>query len=84
MSRSASSFHPRHSSIPKGLTNSKWFQPELLKHLDDEGVDVALDSIQVFVRPDTLRFVLEAALGLRGCTELLLSCESTDSSTRRS
>lgn len=84
MSRSAGSFHPRHSSTPKGLTNSQWFQPELLKHLDDEGVDVALDSIQQFVRPDTLGFVLETALELRGCTELLLSCEPTDFSTRRS
>ena len=75
MSRSTGSLHPRH---PKGLTNLEWFQPELLKHLDHEGVDVALESVQRFVRPDTLSFVLGVALGLRGCTELLLSCEQTN------
>lgn len=66
--------------MPKGLTNLEWFQPEVLKYLDAEGVDVALESIQRFVRPDTLYSVLEVALGLRGCTELLLSCEPTNSS----
>ena len=80
MSRSANSFHTRHPSTQKGLRNSKWFQPEVLKHLDDEGFGVALESIQLFVRPDTLSFVLEAALEVRGCTELLLSCEPTNSS----
>lgn len=64
--------------MPKGLSNLEWFQPELLKHLDDEGVDVALESIQHFVRPDMLSFVLEVALDLRGCTELLLSSLSQD------
>ncbi len=64
--------------MPKGLSNLQWFQPELLKHLDDEGVDVALESIQQFVRPDALSFVLEVALDLRGCTELLLSCKQTN------
>ena len=78
MSRSTGSLRPRHSSMPKGFTNLEWFQPELLRHLDDKGVGVALESIQQFIRPDTLGFVLETALGLRGCTELLLSCESTN------
>jgi hypothetical protein len=78
MSRSTGSLHARHSSMPKGLTKLEWFQPELLKHFDDEGIDVALESIQHFVRPDTLNFVLEVALGLRGCTELFLSCEPTN------
>ena len=77
MSRPTGSIHRRHSSMPKGLTNFEWFQPELLKHLDAERVDVALESIQQFVRQDTLSFVLEVALGLQGCTELLLSCEPT-------
>jgi hypothetical protein len=70
--------------MPKGLANSEWFQPDLLKHLDDEGVDVALEFIQQFVRPDTLIYVLEVALELRGCTELLLSCELTNFSTKGS
>ncbi|KAI9453660.1 hypothetical protein BJY52DRAFT_1288007 [Lactarius psammicola] len=78
MSRSTGRLHPRHPSMPKGLTNLEWFQPELLKHHDDEGVDVALESIQQFVRTDTLSFVLEVALELRGCTELLLSSLSQD------
>ncbi len=78
MSRSTDSLHPRHSSTPKGLTNLEWFQPELLKHLDDEGIGVALESIEQFVQPDTLSFVLEVALEVRGCTELLLSCEPTN------
>ncbi|KAN0138675.1 hypothetical protein V8E53_003663, partial [Lactarius tabidus] len=76
--RSTGNFHSRHSSIPKGLAYSEWFQPDLLKHLDDEGVDVALEFIQQFVRPDTLIYVLEVALELRGCTELLLSSLSQD------
>lgn len=66
--------------MPKGLSNFEWFQPELLSHRDDEGVHVALESIQRFIRPDTLSFVLEVSLGLRGCTELLLSCEPSNSS----
>jgi hypothetical protein len=70
--------------MPKGLANSEWFQPDLLKRLDDEGVDVALEFIQQFVRPDTLIYVLEVALELRGCTELLLSCELTNFSTQGS
>jgi hypothetical protein len=70
--------------MPKGLANSEWFQPDLLKHLDDEGVDVALEFIQQFVRPDTLIYVLEVALELRGCTELLLSCELANLSTQGS
>ncbi|KAH8981166.1 hypothetical protein EDB86DRAFT_3107306 [Lactarius hatsudake] len=78
MSRSTGSFHSRHASIPKGLAALEWFKPELLKHLDDEGVDVALESIQQFVRSDTLGFVFEVALELRGCTELLLSSLSQD------
>jgi hypothetical protein len=82
MNRSAGSFHSRHSSIPKGLANSEWFQPDLLKHLDDEGVDVALEFIQQFVRPDTFSFVLGVSLELRGCTELLLSCELTNFSVQ--
>ncbi|KAH8984681.1 hypothetical protein EDB92DRAFT_1885663 [Lactarius akahatsu] len=77
MSRSTGSF-PRHSSMPKGFANFEWFKPELLKHLGDEGVDVALESVQQFVRPDTLSFVFEVALELRGCTELLLSSLSQD------
>ncbi|KAH9172885.1 hypothetical protein EDB89DRAFT_1962863 [Lactarius sanguifluus] len=77
MSRSTGSF-PRHSSMPKGFANLEWFKPELLKHLGDEGVDVALESVQQFVRPDTLSFVFEVALELRGCTELLLSSLSQD------
>lgn len=84
MNRSAGSFHSRHSSKPKGLANSEWFQPDLLKHLDDEGVGVALEFIQQFVRPDTLIFVLEVALELRGCTELLLSCELANFSAQGS
>ncbi|KAF8261744.1 hypothetical protein EI94DRAFT_1809815 [Lactarius quietus] len=64
--------------MPKGLNHSEWFQPEILKYLDDEGVDVALESIQQFVRPDTLSFVLEVALELRGCTELLISSLSQE------
>ncbi|KAH9022666.1 P-loop containing nucleoside triphosphate hydrolase protein [Lactarius hengduanensis] len=78
MSPPTDSLHRRHSSIPKGLPTLEWFRPELLKHLDDEGVDVALESIQQFVQPDTLSFVLEVALELRGCTELLLSSLSQD------
>ncbi|KAF8261742.1 hypothetical protein EI94DRAFT_1745299 [Lactarius quietus] len=78
MSRSNGSLHSRHSSMPKGLNHSEWFQPEILKYLDDEGVDVALESIQQFVRPDTLSFVLEVALELRGCTELLISSLSPE------
>jgi hypothetical protein len=66
--------------MPKGLTNLEWFQPELLKHLDDEGVHVALESIQQLIQPDTLSLVLEVSLELQGCTELLLSCESPNSS----
>ncbi|KAH9017016.1 P-loop containing nucleoside triphosphate hydrolase protein [Lactarius pseudohatsudake] len=61
MSRSTGSFHPRHASIPKGLAALEWFKPELLKYLDDEGIDVALESIQQFVRSDTLSFVFEVA-----------------------
>ncbi|KAH8984683.1 hypothetical protein EDB92DRAFT_2117026 [Lactarius akahatsu] len=78
MSPPTDSLHRRYSSIPKGLPNLEWFRPELLKHLDDEGVDVALESIQQFVQPDTLSFVLEVALELQGCTELLLSSLSQD------
>ncbi|KAH9172883.1 hypothetical protein EDB89DRAFT_1962838 [Lactarius sanguifluus] len=78
MSPPTDSLHRRHPSIPKGLPNLEWFRPELLKHLDDESVDVALESIQQFVQPDTLSFVLEVALELQGCTELLLSSLSQD------
>ena len=91
MNRSSGGFHSRHSSVqkghspmPKGLANSEWFQPDLLKHLDDEGIDTALEFIQQFVRPDTLISVLEVALDLRGCTELLLSCEQINFSVQGS
>jgi hypothetical protein len=70
--------------MPKGLANSEWFQPDLLKHLDNEAVDVALEFIQQFVQPDTLSFVIEVSLELRGCTELLLSCELTNFSAQGS
>ena len=70
--------------MPKGLTNLEWFQPELLKLLDDEGVHVALESVQQFIQPETLSFVLELSLELRGCTELLLSCKPPNSSSATS
>jgi hypothetical protein len=70
-----SNVQPQHSSIPKGILNLEWLQPEQLKDLDDDSLDVALHSIQQFVRPDTLNFVLEVALERRGCIEFLLSCE---------
>jgi hypothetical protein len=70
-----SSIQNQHSSIPKGILKSELFQPELLKNLDDDSIDVALQSVQKFVRRDTFGFILEVALERRGCLEFLLSCK---------
>jgi hypothetical protein len=66
------------SSIPKGILDAEFFQPELLMGLGDDAVDVAIQSIQQSIRPDTVKFVLEVALERQGCLEFLLSCESHD------
>ncbi|KAI0286423.1 hypothetical protein BC826DRAFT_1108859 [Russula brevipes] len=76
MSRSNMRHKP--SSIPKGVLDAEFFQPELLKGLGDEAVDVAIQSIQQFIRPDTVKFILEVALERRGCLEFLLSSVSYD------
>jgi hypothetical protein len=66
----------KHSSIPKSILNLDVFQPERLKDLDDDALDVALHLVHPFVRPDTVKFVLEVAMEREGCIEFLLSCES--------
>ncbi|KAI0297517.1 hypothetical protein B0F90DRAFT_1819257 [Multifurca ochricompacta] len=66
-------------SVPKDIVNSEWFQPERLRDLDDDALHVALQSIQRYVRQDTLRFVFECALERNGCIEFLLSSLSHDS-----
>jgi hypothetical protein len=71
----------KHSSIPKSIRNLDLFQPERLKDLDDDALDVALYSIHPFVRPDTVKFVLEEAMERKGCIEFLLSCKSRDFSS---
>jgi hypothetical protein len=75
---SRSNIPNQHSSIPKGIHKLEIFQPELLKGLDNDAVDVALQSAQQFVRPDAFKFVLEVALERRGCLEFLLSCKLLD------
>jgi hypothetical protein len=72
---SRSSVQNQHSSIQKSILKLDLFQPERLKFLDDDSVDVALHAIQKFVRPDTFKFVLEVAIEQRGCLEFLLSCK---------
>ena len=59
----------------KGIRSLQLFHPEQLKDLDDDAVASALLTTQVFVRPDTFKFVLEVALERRGCLEFLLSCK---------
>jgi hypothetical protein len=66
----------KHLSIPKSILNLNVFQPERLKDLDDVALDVALHSIYPFIRPDTVKFVLEVAIERKGCIEFLLSCKS--------
>jgi hypothetical protein len=68
----------KHLSIPKSVPNLDVFQPERLKDLDDDALDVALHSIHPFVRPDNVKFVLEVAMERKGCIEFLLSCKSHD------
>ncbi len=63
--------HHQHLSIPKGILTLDVFQPERLEDLDD----VALHSIHPFVRPDTVKSVLQIALERKGCVEFLLSCK---------
>jgi hypothetical protein len=70
-----SNVQPQQPSIPKGIVDLEWFQPERLRDLDDASLDVALHTVQQFVRPDTLNFVLDVALERRGCIEFLLSCK---------
>jgi hypothetical protein len=70
-----SNAQPQHSSIPKDILNLEWFRPEELKDLDDDYLDVALQSVQHFVQPESINFVFEVALERRGCIEFLLSCE---------
>ena len=65
-------------SVPKSILNLDVFQPEHLKDLDDDALDVALHLIHPFVRPDTVEFVLEVAMERKGCIEFLLSCMSHD------
>jgi hypothetical protein len=72
---SRSSVQNQHSSIPKSILKLDLFQPEVVKNLDDDSVDVALHAIQKFVQPDTFKFVLDVALERRGCLEFLLSCK---------
>lgn len=64
-----------HFSIPKGILDLELFQPERLRDLDDDALDVALHPVHQYIRPDTLKFVLEVALERRGCLEFLLSCK---------
>ena len=65
----------QHLSIPKGILTLDVFQPERLKDLEDDALDVALHPIHPFVRPDTVKFVLQVALERKGCVEFLLSCK---------
>jgi hypothetical protein len=65
----------QHLSIPKGILDLELFQPERLRDLDDDALDVALHSIHQFLRPETVNFVIEVALERRGCIEFLLSCK---------
>lgn len=71
----------KHSPIPKSILSLDVFQPELLKNLDDDALDVALHSIHPFIRPDTVKFVLEVAMERKGCIEFLLSCKPHDFSS---
>lgn len=66
------------SSIPKNILKLKLFQPDLLKDLGEEAVDVALLSVHQFVQPDTFKFVLQVALERQGCLEFLFSCTLHD------
>lgn len=68
----------QHLSIPKGILNLELFQPERLKELDDDALDVALHSVYQFLRPDSVQSVLEVALERHGCLEFLLSCKLRD------
>ncbi|KAF8460963.1 hypothetical protein DFH94DRAFT_790038 [Russula ochroleuca] len=68
----------QHLSIPKGILDLELFQPERLRDLDDDALDVALHSIHQFLRPETVNFVIEVALERRGCIEFLLSSLSQD------
>jgi hypothetical protein len=65
----------QHLSIPKGILDLELFQPERLRYLDDDALDVALYSIHQFLRPETVKFVLEVALERQGCLEFFMSCE---------
>jgi hypothetical protein len=65
-------------STPKGIFNLDVFQPERLKDLDNDALDVALHLMHPFVRPDTIKFVLGVALERKGCIEFLLSCKWRD------
>ncbi|KAH9971205.1 hypothetical protein BGW80DRAFT_1322645 [Lactifluus volemus] len=76
-----SNAQPQHSPIPKDILNLKWFHPEELKDLDDDHLDVALQSVQRFVQPESINFVVEVALERRGCIEFLLSSLSEDKFT---
>jgi antitoxin component HigA of HigAB toxin-antitoxin module len=62
--------------MPKSILKLELFQPDLLKDLGEDAVDVALLSVNQFVRLDTFKFVLQVALEQQGCLEFLFSCTS--------
>lgn len=68
----------QHTSIPKSILKLELFQPDLLKDLGEDAVDVALLSVNQFVRLDTFKFVLQVALERQGCLEFLFSCTLYD------
>jgi hypothetical protein len=74
----------KRSSIPKtkSILNLDVFRPERLKNLDDDALDVALHPIHPFVRPDTVKFVLEEAMERKGCIEFLYRVSRTISYQR--
>jgi hypothetical protein len=66
------------SSIPKSILELELFQPDVLKDLGEDAVDVALLSVHPFVQLDTFKFVLQVALERQGCVEFLFSCTFHD------
>ena len=69
------------SSIPKSILKLELLRPDVLRDFGEEAVDVALLSVHQWLRPDTFKFVLQAALERQGCLEFLFSCTSHDISS---